>query len=143
MTTSQEDSVGGLDVHTFETATDLDRWLQHHHRSSPGIWVRLFNTTTGRPCPSFTDLLELTLAYGWSESQRRSYDDESFLQRITPRRTKGTTSARNRRIADRLVAQGKMTHAGRTALGLPGAPAAPNASTSGTARLDPRASDAR
>lgn len=132
MTTSQGDRVDGLDVHTFATATDLDRWLQHHHRSSPGIWVRLFRTTTGRPCPSFKDLLELTLAYGWSESQRRSYDDESFLQRITPRRTTGTTSARNRRIADRLVAQGKMTEAGRTALGLPEPPAALHVPTNRT-----------
>jgi len=132
MTTRHERSLDGLDVHTFETATDLDRWLQHHHQTSPGIWIRLFKADTGRPCPSFTDLLELTLAHGWSESQRHSYDNESFLQRITPRRTTGTTSARNRRIAERLVAEGKMTHAGRTALGLPQPPTGPNASTTRT-----------
>lgn len=118
MTTHVRPNGDGLDIHTFKTATDLDRWLKHHHQTSPGIWVRLFKANTARPCPSFMDLLELTLAYGWSESQRRSYDNQSFLQRITPRSTKGTTSERNRQVAERLIAQGKMTDAGRTALGL-------------------------
>lgn len=55
---------------------------------------------------------------GWSESTRHSYDDQSYLQRFAARRTRGTASERNRRIAAELEEAGRMTDAGRAALGL-------------------------
>lgn len=64
----------------------------------------------------FHDLLEAGLAYGWSESTRRGHDSTSYLQKFTPRRSIGTASKRNRAIADRLEAEGRMTPAGRRAL---------------------------
>ena len=57
--------------------------------------------------------VELTLACGWSESRRRRFDDESYIQLLTPRKAQGTASACNRR------AEGRMTAAGRAALRLP------------------------
>jgi hypothetical protein len=38
-------------------------------------------------------------------------------EKFTPRRTTGTTSARNLAIGDRLEAEGRMSPAGRAALG--------------------------
>lgn len=63
--------------------------------------------------------VELTLACGWSESRRRRFDDESYIQLVTPRKAQGTASACNRRIAEVLIAEGRMTAAGRAALRLP------------------------
>ncbi|MEA5117362.1 MAG: hypothetical protein VB036_07070, partial [Propionicimonas sp.] len=63
------------------------------------------------------DLLEAGLAFGWSESTRRANDRTSYLQKFTPRRTRGTASARNLAIADRLESESRMTPAGRRALG--------------------------
>jgi uncharacterized protein YdeI (YjbR/CyaY-like superfamily) len=71
------------------------------------------------PSVGFHDLLEAGLAYGWSESTRRPYDSTSYLQRFTPRRARGTSSARNLAIAARLEAEGRMTAAGRRALSRP------------------------
>ena len=65
----------------------------------------------------FHDLLEAGIAYGWSESTRHPHDSTSYLQKFTPRRTVGTTSERNLAIAERLEAEGRMTPAGRQALG--------------------------
>lgn len=67
---------------------------------------------------SFHDLLEAGLAFGWSESTRRAHDADSYLQRFSPRRTVGTTSERNLRIAAALEFEGRMTAAGRAALGI-------------------------
>jgi len=107
-----------FDVHAFESAVELDAWLRTHHETSPGIWVRLRKVSSREPGASFDELLELSLIYGWSESTRRGHDDRSYLQLITPRRTIGTTSERNRRLAGRLIAEGRMTPAGKRALGL-------------------------
>ncbi len=79
--------------------------------------MRLQKTGSGVPSVTFHDVLEAGIAYGWSESTRRSHDSTSYLQKFTPRRSRGTTSARNLAIADRLGAEGRMTPAGWLALG--------------------------
>lgn len=106
---------------TFASADDLWTWLTVHHDDHPGLWVAL--PKAGNPTLSigFHDLLEAGIAFGWSESTRRRLDDRFYLQRFTPRRRRGTASARNRQIASRLEAEGRMTDAGRHALGLPAA----------------------
>lgn len=112
-----------LEVRGFATTEELWSWLAKHHETHPGLWVRLSRTGSGRPSVTFHELLEAGIAFGWSESTRRAHDRGSYLQRFTPRRTRGTTSARNLEIASRLESAGRMTESGRRALGLPGASA--------------------
>ena len=102
---------------TFASRDELWAWLAAHSAGHPAIWVRLANSRRAFPSVTFHDLLEAGIAFGWSESTRQSCDDESYLQRFGPRRTRGTTSERNLRIADELERAGKMTDAGRKALG--------------------------
>ncbi|HYK67513.1 MAG TPA: hypothetical protein VEV45_06170 [Streptosporangiaceae bacterium] len=106
-----------LETVAFGSVEELWSWLDFHHDTHPGVWVRLEKASSGRPSVSFRDLLEAGIAYGWSESTRQGHDRLSYLQKFTPRRTPGTTSARNLAIADRLEADGRMTPAGRQALG--------------------------
>ena len=106
-----------LDVVSFSAVGQLWSWLEANHTSHAGVWVRLQKAGSNVPSVGFHDLLEAGIAYGWSESTRRPLDSRSYLQRFTPRRTRGTASARNVAIADRLEAQGRMTPAGRRALG--------------------------
>jgi len=107
-----------LDIVEFATTDEMWAWLAEYASSHPGVWVRLQKSGRPKPSVSFHDLLEAGIAYGWSESTRRGYDADSYLQKFTPRRRPGTTSARNRAIAERLEAEGLMTDAGRAALGL-------------------------
>jgi uncharacterized protein YdeI (YjbR/CyaY-like superfamily) len=109
-------------VVTFASRDDLWAWLGEHGSSHPGLWVRLANARGDFPSVTFHELLEAGIAFGWSESNRRSYDRGSYLQRFTPRRTRGTASERNRAIAARLERDGLMTDEGRRAIGLPASP---------------------
>ncbi len=111
------ETIDGLEVARFETADALEKWLVRNGSSHPGMWIRLSKAGSGVPSVTFDEVLELGIAHGWSESTRRSFDRDSYLQRFTPRRTRRTTSARNLRIADRLESEGRMTDAGRAALG--------------------------
>jgi uncharacterized protein YdeI (YjbR/CyaY-like superfamily) len=102
----------------FRSGEELWSWLNTvDATASPGsVWVRLYKRASRRPSITFDDLLEAGLAHGWSESTRKSFDEISYLQRFSPRRTKGTTSARNLGIIQRLEQEGRMTAAGRAAL---------------------------
>jgi uncharacterized protein YdeI (YjbR/CyaY-like superfamily) len=106
-----------LEIISFATVRQLWSWLELHHATHPGVWVHLQKTNSAEPSVSFHDVLEAGIAYGWSESTRRGQDRTSYLQKFTPRSTRGTTSDRNLSIADRLEAEGRMTPAGRQALG--------------------------
>jgi uncharacterized protein YdeI (YjbR/CyaY-like superfamily) len=107
-----------LPVMTFEDRPALRAWLERNHRVSAGIRVRIPRTRSGVPGIAFEDLLEEGLCFGWSESQRTRGDEAAYLQRFTPRRRPGTASERNRRLVDRLIADGRMTEAGLQALGM-------------------------
>lgn len=108
----------GLEVVTFTTIDDLWAWLCSVDATHPGVWVRLGKARGGPATVSFHDLLEAGIAFGWSESTRHAHDEVSYLQKFTPRRGRGTASERNRGIAERLVREGRMTEAGRRALGM-------------------------
>lgn len=102
----------------FTHREDLHTWLEQNHSSSPGIFVRVYKKVTGVPSISFEDLLEEGLCFGWSESLRLKGDEKSYLQKFTPRRTRGTTSDRNLRYTLRLIKEGRMNPEGLRALGL-------------------------
>jgi uncharacterized protein YdeI (YjbR/CyaY-like superfamily) len=100
----------------FSTRGQLRAWLEREHERSPGVWVRLARSGSGLHSVSFRDLLEEGLCFGWSESTRHRWDGLSYLQKFTPRRTQGTASERNRRLAKSLRSEGLMTPAGEAAL---------------------------
>jgi uncharacterized protein YdeI (YjbR/CyaY-like superfamily) len=107
-----------LPVMSFESGMALREWLTRNHEQSRGLWVRIFNAHARLPSVTFEDLLEQGLCFGWSESKRMRGDATFYLQRFTPRRRPGTTSDRNKRLALRLLAEGRMTESGLEALGM-------------------------
>ena len=52
------------------------------------------------------------LAWGWIDGQKKSLDDESYIQRVTPRRKNSPWSMVNKRHAEKLIASGRMSERG-------------------------------
>jgi uncharacterized protein YdeI (YjbR/CyaY-like superfamily) len=109
-------TMDGLQVIGFADEGALRGWLEVNHETSPGVWVRIFKRESDVPSVTFHEVLEQGLCFGWSESKRMRGDRASYLQRFAPRRTKGTVSERNKALARRLFAEGKMTASGLEAL---------------------------
>jgi len=107
-----------LPTMAFRNAHELRSWLMAHHNDSNGMWLRIFNKRSGFPSVTFEEVLDEGLSFGWSESMRRKYDHNSYLQRFTPRRTVGTQSKRNLERVRALISDGKMTSSGLKALGI-------------------------
>ena len=88
-------------------------WLQKHHQSKTEIWLRRFKKATGKPSISYDDLVECCLCFGWIDGVIKKYDEESNVQRITPRRKKKTfLSELNRQRVWKLQRLGLITPAG-------------------------------
>ena len=89
------------------------RWLEEHHNSKTEIWLRRFKKATNKPSISYDDLVEECLCFGWIDSVIKKLDEESNVQRITPRRKKKTfLSELNRQRVWKLQRAGLMTPAG-------------------------------
>jgi uncharacterized protein YdeI (YjbR/CyaY-like superfamily) len=87
-------------------------WLDKHHASAPGVWLKL--AKKGAPTATVTQAqaLEEAICFGWIDGQVGRYDEHFYLQRFTPRRPRSKWSEVNRERAERLIAQGRMKSAG-------------------------------
>ncbi|MDP1027047.1 YdeI/OmpD-associated family protein [Sphingomonas sp. KR1UV-12] len=96
----------------FEAPEDLAGWLAEHHAMSDELWVRIYKAASGQRSVTWTECVVEAIRFGWIDGLKRPGDERSYLQRLTPRRSGSSWSAKNRDHADRLIAEGRMTAAG-------------------------------
>jgi uncharacterized protein YdeI (YjbR/CyaY-like superfamily) len=99
-------------THAFASAAELEHWLRQNHEREPELWLKLHKKTSGLPTVSPTEAVQVALCWGWIDGIRKSFDEQSFLQRFTPRRQKSIWSQINREHVARLISEGRMQPAG-------------------------------
>jgi uncharacterized protein YdeI (YjbR/CyaY-like superfamily) len=100
-----------------ETASFADTeawsaWLASHHASSRGVWLKIAKKASSTASITYAEALEVALAWGWIDGQKRKLDEASWLQRFTPRAPRSMWSKINREKAIALIAAGKMMPSG-------------------------------
>jgi uncharacterized protein YdeI (YjbR/CyaY-like superfamily) len=104
-----------LDVPTLivSDAAAFRAWLDANRDRSEGVWLVLAKKGMTNPTSlTYAQALEEALCQGWIDGQKRSRDATTFAQRFTPRRRTSQWSKRNLRIAEELIAEGRMLPAG-------------------------------
>jgi uncharacterized protein YdeI (YjbR/CyaY-like superfamily) len=99
----------------FETAADLRRWLAANHETAEELWVGLYRVGSGRKSITWPEVVDEALCFGWIDGIRKSIDETSYKNRITPRRKGSNWSAINIARVAALEAEGRMQSAGRRA----------------------------
>jgi uncharacterized protein YdeI (YjbR/CyaY-like superfamily) len=107
-----------LPIRKFADQKSFSAWLRKNHAKSDGLWLRIARRDSRTKTVSWEEAVDEGLRYGWSESQRRKGDEATYLQLFTPRRKTGTVSPRARERVKALLKAGRITRAGRTALGI-------------------------
>lgn len=93
----------------FATAAAFEKWLAAHHASETELWLKIHKKASGRRTVTYAEALDVALCWGWIDGLKKSFDDESFIQRFTPRTAKSIWSQVNRDHVQRLVSAGRMT----------------------------------
>lgn len=91
-------------------------WLEGNAGSSRGVWLVTYRRSSGRPAPSYDDVVEEALCFGWIDSTVRTRDAETAMQLLTPRKPRSTWSASNKARMERLLTSGLMTDRGLRAI---------------------------
>jgi uncharacterized protein YdeI (YjbR/CyaY-like superfamily) len=100
------------DPKRFATSRSWETWLRKHHRSSDGIWLLLAKKGAERASVSYAEALECALCFGWIDGQKKALDEQHWLQRFTPRRSRSLWSRINCTRVLALIEQDRMHPAG-------------------------------
>ncbi|HEY0529078.1 MAG TPA: hypothetical protein VGD02_09630, partial [Gemmatimonadaceae bacterium] len=92
----------------FPDKKALDAWLEKNHRKSNGLWLRIAKKDSGRKSVTYPEALESLLCYGWIDGQKKPENEETWLQKITPRAKRSMWSQVNCKKAKGLIAKGLM-----------------------------------
>jgi uncharacterized protein YdeI (YjbR/CyaY-like superfamily) len=99
-------------IKPFESATCFHTWLRANHDSESELWLKIFKRASGKKSINWEGAVIEALCWGWIDGIRKSLDDQTYLQRFTPRRKGSNWSKRNREHVEKLLEEGRMEDAG-------------------------------
>jgi uncharacterized protein YdeI (YjbR/CyaY-like superfamily) len=100
-------------IKAFRSEAAFESWLRANHARETEIWLRIYKKGAGKPTVTIAQALDVALCWGWIDGIRKALDDESFLQRYTPRRARSIWSQINREHVRRLTGAGRMKPPGQ------------------------------
>jgi len=100
----------------FASGKEWEAWLEKNHETAPGVWMQFYKKASGIPTITWADAVPIALCYGWIDSQAKTFDEKSYLQKFTPRGPKSMWSKINVGHVERLIKEGKMKPAGLIAV---------------------------
>jgi uncharacterized protein YdeI (YjbR/CyaY-like superfamily) len=98
------------------TRREFREWLKKYHRSRKEIWLVQYKKATRKPTLNYVEAVEEAICFGWIDGFEKGLDAERYATRFTPRRPKSNWTNTNKERARRMIAEGRMTAAGRAAL---------------------------
>ena len=97
-----------LPIILFESQSAFEGWLNVNAPTSPGVWLQLAKKNAGITSISYDEAVESALCYGWIDSQSKSFDDKTWIQKYTSRGKKSIWSKVNKEKADMLLKLGQI-----------------------------------
>lgn len=100
-------------IRPFKNEAAFDAWLAKNHARAPEVWIKIFKKASGKASIDASQAIDVALCWGWIDGIRKPLDEEAFLQRYTPRKSKSRWSQINTERVERLTRAGRMTPHGQ------------------------------
>jgi uncharacterized protein YdeI (YjbR/CyaY-like superfamily) len=101
-----------MDPIFFKSPQEFYAWLEEHHETEDEVIVGYWKKHTGNPSLTWSQAVDQALCFGWIDGRLNRIDDESHMQRFTPRRPRSNWSKINIEKVARLTEAGLMRPAG-------------------------------
>jgi uncharacterized protein YdeI (YjbR/CyaY-like superfamily) len=100
-------------IKSFSSSKQWNEWLvMNYATSNNGIWLRIFKKDSYEATVTYDEALDEALCFGWIDGQKKTYDEKSWLQKFTPRRSKSIWSKRNKTRVAQLIEEKRMQPSG-------------------------------
>ena len=97
----------------FKSAKAFEAWLKKNHATSDGLWLKIAKRGSNETSVTYSEAVEIVLCWGWIDGQKKSLDDQHYLQRFTPRRARSVWSRINVNKVQALIEAGRMQAPGQ------------------------------
>ncbi len=84
------------------------RIMQHEKE----VWLIYYKKHAGKPSIPYEDSVEEALCFGWIDGIIKRIDDKRCARKFFPRRSPSRWSESNKKRAERMISEGRMTEAG-------------------------------
>ena len=101
-----------LQIISFVSQDHFESWMEENNSLTEGIWVRFYKKNSFTKSINYDEALDVALCYGWIDGQVKKFDELSYIQKFTPRRSKSMWSKRNREHVSRLEKENRMKPSG-------------------------------
>ncbi len=98
------------------TADEFRKWLEKNYQTKKEIWLIRYKKATKKPSLDYVEAVEEAICFGWIDGFEKGMDAERYATRFTPRRPKSNWTDTNKERARKMIAEGRMTPAGRATL---------------------------
>ena len=99
----------------FASPSAFRRWLQKNHHKASEVWIGMYKVSSSKKGITYKEALDEALCFGWIDGVRKKFDDESYVQRFTPRTAKSYWSLVNTKRVGELKKLGRMHASGLAA----------------------------
>jgi uncharacterized protein YdeI (YjbR/CyaY-like superfamily) len=87
-------------------------WLEKNHEASKEIWLIYYKKHTEKIGIAYEASVEEALCFGWVDSIIKRLDDNRCARKFTPRRDTSVWSESNKKRAEKMIREGKMSEVG-------------------------------
>lgn len=87
-------------------------WLEQNHAYTNEIWLIYYKKHTKKPTITYNEAVEEALCFGWIDSIVKRIDEETYMQKYTPRKSNSIWSLLNTKRVEKMISEGKMTKTG-------------------------------
>ena len=91
-------------------------WLESNHATARGVWLVSWRPTSGRTSVDYEAAVEEALCFGWVDSRGGKVDEQRTKLYFAPRKPRSAWARSNKERVERLMAAGRMTPAGISAI---------------------------
>ena len=99
----------------FESRKAFRKWLEKNHDKVKELFIGFYNRASGRGGLTYREALDEALCFGWIDGVRKNVDEDSYMQRFTPRTKKSYWSAVNTKRFEELRKMGIVAPPGQAA----------------------------
>lgn len=102
-----------MNVLFFKTQAELRKWFQKNYLKETEAWIGFYNKKSGKQGITWQQLVDEELCFGWIDGIRKKIDEDSYCNRITPRRKSSNWSNVNIRRIRELIEAGLVNEQGK------------------------------
>src|ERR1051326_2872369 len=101
-----------MEAKFFTLPKQFRQWLERNHDRATELWIGFHKKASGKKSITYAEALDEALCFGWIDGVRKRLDENSFIQRFTPRKPRSIWSNINVNHVERLKKEGRMRPAG-------------------------------